>query len=1240
MPRHNEGSRSRKNTKQVEELVIKPIEGFPEDLAQMLARQGERSLTNAQAAFLKLSPERGADFVKTLREKVTKQADETNQRKALFASVNAAADAIELEVNGAYGEIPSKVQSRGGLHHSHLPDAAWENANADRLKVHELREKMRRAETVEDKTQILEEMRAVADGYGKRVTSELVEGAKAKLNELGLASVEPKSASRRTGNRRRPRSVDAPKTDVDSVPVPDAAIDVQDVSTDGAGLNPTAQRVFAGRTDLGQSAEPLQSTATADSLTPAGTSVEPQAKIEKKERKESWKTIENWFEKQEMTPEMREQIAKMSEEHTFSSNEVRRDLLEKLRQMKSLYITEQIKALTTSQAVDPVTSTPNSDDELFAPRPEHRSEPSISKGAIAEGEDGKQIQNAPPAAWPATPIPGAPTAGEGLKSNPWQIGSTDRVALGSTPETTGFESVRTALLKKLLTIYAPHNPEATIDALPLDVYERYVDLVEQQEEYLRLGDYQKEFETKEKINEFITEVEANKEGAQIEKERKEIPLAEVEGIVREKLKGKAEIVTLEITETPAGLQIEAELQHDRAKKVTLKGVIVNKVNTIGIEGLDITAEKWESIARSKIEAGLSGFDAGIKKYFEEQSGKRVSSIQVGPSGLVVEFEPQSTEQAIADEADEAPADTGPEKRSKLKGIIERLVQRTLKEAKERTDTLKGYLSDRSKMLEGIGNQVEKYNKLSWKKKLALTGVLMGGVSLTATSLPIISAIIGTGLYGQRAIGAIGMAMNRKKALDAKIAANPDHWFAKRSEKEKKAYAVALAGVYMIGTSLAVQEGVEGLNALGMNEWIGNMREYFTSSSRPSPEPISAATVAPAVESASVSPPTVETTSTAAMSEATQQGPTEAASPRVEPDALDQASKQSLAEATEPVAAEAPKPAADAAAMEATPNESLVGDEVPGVSVEATKGKGYEYMLKRLWEKSVEAGLKPEDYPKGSDLRALLEADSASIDKTVHNLATDNEYFKETGRSVQVNLGDKMTLDTKGNIWMNDETILAHKEAPTTASYRPEVPKPEVSAPEGATPVVKDSLTIDTVPETRYGMASDEAVVPTRAPESEPASFISEPEGTDVSSMTVEPPRPENVESATPVVQKGMPPLRTEVVTPRIEPFFVGRLEIDPTVGAVYQDSSGAFLAYGNDYDLALESAKIAAKANPGKSIWIQAPDTTFYNNTWRPYVQEVKYGFFRGMQVTDPKDVLPSRIGAIEPKTFIKRVAL
>src|SRR3989344_6524538 len=90
--------------------------------------------------------------------------------------------------------------------------------------------------------------------------------------------------------------------------------------------------------------------------------------------------------------------------------------------------------------------------------------------------------------------------------------------------------------------------------------------------------------------------------------------------------------------------------------------------------------------------------------------------------------------------------------------------------------------------------------------------------------------------------------------------------------------------------------------------------------------------------------------------------------------------------------------------------------VPDISVEATPGKGYEYMAKRLWEQLQMQNLNADNYDKNSDIYKLLTADEKSINDVVHDIATKpSGFFKPDGTSVRIDLGSSMTINAEGNL---------------------------------------------------------------------------------------------------------------------------------------------------------------------------------------------------------------------------------
>jgi len=124
-------------------------------------------------------------------------------------------------------------------------------------------------------------------------------------------------------------------------------------------------------------------------------------------------------------------------------------------------------------------------------------------------------------------------------------------------------------------------------------------------------------------------------------------------------------------------------------------------------------------------------------------------------------------------------------------------------------------------------------------------------------------------------------------------------------------------------------------------------------------------------------------------------------------------------------------------------------EIPDVSVDASPGHGYEWMMKRLWEQLHGQNTAiPADLDPGSDLARLLEADATTIDKVVHQIASDSNhsFFNADGTSVQINPGEQMTIGDDFQIHLN-EAVNAPEGAPITPAYNPAVEAPVAPQPE-------------------------------------------------------------------------------------------------------------------------------------------------------------------------------------------------
>ena len=151
---------------------------------------------------------------------------------------------------------------------------------------------------------------------------------------------------------------------------------------------------------------------------------------------------------------------------------------------------------------------------------------------------------------------------------------------------------------------------------------------------------------------------------------------------------------------------------------------------------------------------------------------------------------------------------------------------------ERTGAYVKYFTDRDISLEEKGNRLkldlttltENYNKLPIQRKFYITAALIGSSALAAVAaLPTLSAIFATGMYATRTLAGAGFALNRRKGMEANIAANPDAKYlgmhiTNKSETFKNTFAGVLGAAYM-GTSI-----VAGRYATEkITEWLG---QYF------------------------------------------------------------------------------------------------------------------------------------------------------------------------------------------------------------------------------------------------------------------------------------------------------------------------------------------------------------------------------------------------------------------------------
>lgn len=436
-----------------------------------------------------------------------------------------------------------------------------------------------------------------------------------------------------------------------------------------------------------------------------------------------------------------------------------------------------------------------------------------------------------------------------------------------------------------------------------------------------------------------------------------------------------------------------------------------------------SAEKAKKSREKKLEKEPAAPAAGGG---EEQSAVNILAAQA--------LAQEEAEKPTAPEVADAPAGEGsaadlfreragaqaagaPEKptAAESRGILKSLID-GYKWTRERFTKSKDYLNNRAKEIDAkaeVGGLEkvtrrfgELYNKLSLTHKLGI-GVLLGvGTAVgSAVSLPLALAGL-TGLVVQRAAGAASMFLQIEKTLQEKKVGESYQFMA---QKERAAID-ALLYTAVMGTAIS-----EALKFVDKTETVQWWKQFFQENGDAAP------------------------VAKAPMKEF-----------QAEVRAVDNAIPESRT-----TGFQAEVRAVDNATMAAAPTpvaEAILATqaEVPTAMVQATPGKGYEWMMKRLWEELQSQNLDPNRYAENSDIYKLLKADANSIDKVVHQIAADPErgFFKPDGTSVRINLGQIMTINTDGSIQL-DDMVKAPPGAPTTGIFPPQPVIPTQGAPIGS-----------------------------------------------------------------------------------------------------------------------------------------------------------------------------------------------
>ncbi|MFA5942073.1 MAG: hypothetical protein WC798_00130 [Candidatus Paceibacterota bacterium] len=294
-------------------------------------------------------------------------------------------------------------------------------------------------------------------------------------------------------------------------------------------------------------------------------------------------------------------------------------------------------------------------------------------------------------------------------------------------------------------------------------------------------------------------------------------------------------------------------------------------------------------------------------------------------------------------------------------------------------------------------------------------------------------------------------------------------------------------------------------------------------------------------------------------------------------------------------------------------------KMPDISVEASKGRGYEWMVKRMWEQINEHRDQlppPSKIPAGSDLAKLYYADSNDIDKIVHDIASDPKHgFFNTdgGTSVQVNMDDKLSLGADGQIHLGD-TVHAPEGAHVTPAYPPEAaasveppvtpPAPEVPAPPVEAPAAPP--------------AEAPAVPPSESPAApEPPAPIEEPD------LPVEAPAPE------------MPVADVE---PAVREAITNQFGVPVAVDQphFYADAKGEHIfVFGGSPTEKSKAVLDYLTANPNQTVY-SSDDTGTYRVPWTLVGGEVTLG--KPVETGGFLGFFKSFMGAPKPDEFGKLI--
>lgn len=324
------------------------------------------------------------------------------------------------------------------------------------------------------------------------------------------------------------------------------------------------------------------------------------------------------------------------------------------------------------------------------------------------------------------------------------------------------------------------------------------------------------------------------EDAKVFMEGKLLTLEEVKHTLEEQLKNNPDVLNItnvKIEEEDDGLRMNVAIT-TAGGKATISGLVVNDVSGLSMRDLDVDANL---LIRGRVKNAFSDFSSVIKSQLEKQYGKPISSIQIGKSGINVEFGPTQVE-------DESRNGIEPAIKSEIDveavTAIPNLDKPTVGES--RRFNLLNYVKNRNGLLEkqsmeiGFGtrtanfvrNTGEWYRKLPLKYKIGVAGALLGMNVATGGASTLVTLFTSAAMIGQRALGSAAAFALVDGLYEKRLARKEKERGSGRTKFEKwKKHGYSTATALAVFTGLpgyAVKEGFDAIGGGGMLKALGTL----------------------------------------------------------------------------------------------------------------------------------------------------------------------------------------------------------------------------------------------------------------------------------------------------------------------------------------------------------------------------------------------------------------------------------